>query len=224
MRARRPSAKRRWYPGLLALAAFLSALPAAAQAWTPPAGAGAVGIVYQTIDNTGHRLTDGSFLPGYESESRAIHLQVDYAVSDRLSFSIGVPYIFSKYSGAEPSFSGLPVDECRCWNHGWQDVGASVRYNLINGRLFAVTPSISIGVPTNDYNYFGEAVAGRNLTEMRIGVAAGQRLDIISPRFSLQESYSYAVVEKVLGLPNNRSNFSVEPAFQITRKLAAGAI
>ncbi|HUP47968.1 MAG TPA: hypothetical protein VNA04_04175, partial [Thermoanaerobaculia bacterium] len=209
--------------GVVIAAAFFTTTVALAQAWVPPAGTGAISVVYQTIENTGHRLTDGSLLEGYDSLSRGILFELDYAFTDRFSVSAGVPYIFAKYLGPEPSFSGLPLDECRCWNHGWQDFGATARYNVVSGP-FAVTPFVSIGIPTHDYNYFGEAVLGRNLTELRVGLAAGQRLDMISPRFSVQQRYTYAFVERVLGLPNNRSNFSIEPAFLIGRKLFTRAI
>ena len=64
----------------------------------------------------------------------------DYALTDRFSFTVGLPYLGSKYTGPEPSLFLLPIDECYCWNHGWQDLGATLRYNLANGA-FAVTPS-----------------------------------------------------------------------------------
>jgi Outer membrane protein beta-barrel domain len=204
---------------LLALLALGLASPALAQAWVPPAGIGVVSVVYQTINNTNHRLTDGSLFDGYDSLSRGVLFNLDYAVTDRFSFSIGVPYLGSKYTGPEPSFFGLAVDDCFCWNHGWQDFGATVRYNVVNGG-FAFTPSISFGFPTHNYDYFGEAVLGRNLNEVRLAVDVGQRLDRISDRLSVSARYSYAIVEKVLDLPNNRSNTALEAGILVTRKLA----
>lgn len=204
---------------LLAILALGIASPAFAQAWVPPAGIGVLSVVYQSIDNTKHRLTDGSLLDGYDSVSRGVLLNLDYAITDRFSFSIGVPYLGSKYTGPEPSFFGLEVDDCFCWQHGWQDLGATARYNVTNGA-FAVTPSISVGAPSHDYDYFGEAVLGRNLNELRLAVDVGHRLDRISDRLSVSARYSYAIVEKVLDLPNNRSNVAVESGFLATRKLA----
>jgi hypothetical protein len=204
---------------LLALLALCVAARAYGQAWVPPANVGLVSVMYQTIDNTNHRLTDGSTLDGYDSLSRGVLLSVDYAITDRISFSLGLPYLGSKYTGPEPSFFGLAVDECFCWQHGWQDFAATARYNLVNGA-FALTPSVSFGVPTHDYDFFGEAVLGRNLNEVRIAVDVGQRLDAISDKLSVQGRYSYALVEKVLDLPNNRSNFGIEAGFLATRKLA----
>src|SRR5688572_23901077 len=87
-------------------------------------------------------------------------------------------------TGPEPSFFALPIDDCLCWNSGWQDIAATVRSNVSNG-VFALTPSISVGMPSHDYDYFGEAVLGRNLNEVRIAVDAGRRLDEISDRLSV---------------------------------------
>ena len=176
----------------------------------------------RSINNTNHRLTDGSLFDGYDSLSRGVLFNLDYAVTDRFSFSIGVPYLGSKYTGPEPSFFGLEVDDCFCWQHGWQDFGATARYNVVNGG-FAFTPSIAFGVPTHNYDYFGEAVLGRNLNEVRLAVDVGQRLDSISDRLSVSARYSYALVEKVLDMPNNRSNAALEFGLLVTRKLATRA-
>jgi hypothetical protein len=210
--------------GALAAALVLSAAPTAfAQAWGVPAGVGAASIVFQTIDNTGHRLTDGSMLDGYDSVSRGVMLNLDYAVTDRVSVSFGVPYIAARYTGPEPSFFALPIDDCRCWNRGWQDASITLRYTAVNGA-FALTPSISLGLPTHDYASFGEAVLGRNLKEVRFAVDAGQRLDAISPHLSVSGRYSFAVVEQVLDLPNNRSNAAIEAALLVTRRLSTRAL
>jgi hypothetical protein len=191
----------------------------AAQAWVPPPGIGVISVVYQDIDNTGHRLTDGSMLDGYDSISRGVLFNLDYAVTDRFSFAVGLPYLGAKYTGPEPSFFGLPIDDCLCWNRGWQDVSGSVRYNLANG-IYALTPSISFGVPSHDYDYFGEAVLGRNLKELRLAIDGGRRLDEISDRLSVSGRLAYAFVEEVADIPNNRTNASLEVTLLATRRLA----
>jgi hypothetical protein len=193
-----------------------------AQAWVPPANIGFVTIAYQQIVNTGHRLDDGSFLPGFESSSRSMLVNFDYALTDRFSFSVGLPYVAAKYQGAEPSVFGLEIDECRCWNRGWQDVSATARYNVRNGA-FALTPSVSFGVPSHDYAAVGEAAVGRNLREISVAVDAGQRLDAISDRLSVSARYSYAMVEQVDDVSNNRSNFGVEIAVRASRKASVRA-
>ena len=203
----------------VAVSAALSS-SAFAQAWVPPANIGFVTVAYQQIINTGHRLDDGSFLPGFESASRSMLVNFDYAVSDRFSFSVGLPYVAAKYEGPEPSVFGLDIDECRCWNHGWQDVSATARYNIRNDA-FALTPSVSFGIPSHEYASRGEAAVGRNLREISFALDAGRRLDAISDKLSVSGRYSYAMVEKVDDVSNNRSNFGLEVAVRATRKTSA---
>src|SRR5262249_6563488 len=63
---------------------------------------------------------------------------------------------------------------------------------------------------------------GRHLKEGRIAIDAGQRLEAISPKLSVQGRYSYAFVERVIDdVPNNRSNANFETTYLPTRKLAA---
>jgi hypothetical protein len=210
---------------ILSAVAALCVVPsnASAQAWVAPARLGAVTFAFQHIANTGHRIHDGSlYPPGYDSVSRTFLINFDYSVTDRLSFAVDMPYVGTKYTGPEPSLFGLALDDCFCWNHGWQDLGATARYNIVNGSL-ALTPSIAFGMPTHDYEAFGEAVLGRNLNEVRIGIDVGQRLDAISSRLSVYGRYTYAFVEKVLDVPNNRSNMALGSDVLISRRLVGRA-
>jgi hypothetical protein len=211
--------------GFLAAAVCLgTAVPAAAQAWVPPAGSGSINLTVQTIDNTGHLLTDGSKLDNGKSVNAAIHIEAEYALTDRFSFSLGLPFVFAKYVGPrETPLQFLPVDSCYCWHGAWQDVGMTARYNLAN-RAFALTPSVSVGLPSHDYPFQGEAVAGRRLKEVRLALDAGRRLDAISSNLSVQGRYAYTLVERVLDIPNNRSNATIEAAYRFTRKLSGRAL
>lgn len=201
---------------------FATTRNAAAQAWVPPGGVGSVNLTYQKISNTGHRRTNGFLVERGQTINMGLYVEGEYAFTDRLSVSAGLPYVFAKYTATVPPAPPIPyppVDQCHCWNSGWQDFGFTVRYNVVGGA-FALTPSLSVGVPSHSYDYRGEAVVGRDLKEVRIAVDAGQRLDVISPKLSVQGRYSYAFVERVIDIPNNRSNATLEGAFRLTRKLA----
>jgi hypothetical protein len=178
---------------------------AAAQAWPAPAGTGSVGVTTQIIDNTGHRMTDGFLLEEGKSRNVSIFIDGDFAVTDRLAVSVGLPYVFSRFIGPQDSPANLPVDACRCWNSGFQDFSASLRYTILEGA-FALTPVMGIGVPSHSYLYEGEAVVGYGLMELRIGVDAGLRLSGLSERVALTGRYAYVVVEDAANVPNNRSN------------------
>src|SRR5262249_14405196 len=89
-----------------------------APAWVPPAGVGSIDVTFQRIDNTGHRKPDGSVGPG-SSLDVGLLLDVEYALTDRLSLSGGLPYIFAKYTDSAPPpppIPYLPVDQCHCWH------------------------------------------------------------------------------------------------------------
>jgi hypothetical protein len=211
------------------LAALLvaSGTSAFAQAWVPPAGTGSVTVSFQNLDYSGHFVTDGTFYEAGTSLHNRIDLEADFAVTDRLSIALGVPFVFAKYDDPEPLpdyVPFLPVDDCRCWQSGWQDVGFTARYGLVNGA-FGLTPSVSVGMPSHDYNYHGEAALGERLKELRVAVDAGHRLDFISPRLSVQGRYSYAFVERPIDdVSNNRSNAALDGEFLFTRRLSGRGV
>jgi hypothetical protein len=200
------------------------AASADAQAWVPSAGTGSIGVVVQRIDHTGHRITDGTLFKNGTSVNVSMYVNVDFALTDRLVLSGGIPYVFGRYTDDEPPPPFLPflaIDECRCWNSGAQDVGLTARYNLLNGA-FGLTPSVSVSFPSHGYSYQGEAAIGRSLRELRLAVDAGRRLDVISDRLAVQGQYAYAFVERVLDIPNNRSNARVGMSFRLLRRLSVG--
>ena len=199
---------------------------AEAQAWVLPRGEGTLSFTYQRIDNTGHRRTNGFLVPRGRSLDMSLYLETEYAFTNRFSVTAGLPYVFTKYTDPNPPpppIPFLPGDQCRCWRSGLQDFGMTARYNLVGGAsgAFALTPSVSLGVPSHDYDFRGETALGRNLREARIGVDVGRRLKEISSSLSVQGGYSYAFVEKAMGISSNRSSARVEASYVIKRKLQA---
>jgi hypothetical protein len=194
---------------------------AGAQAWAPPKGTGTISLTHQEINNTGHRRIGGFLDEVGQSTNMALYIEGDYALTDRISVSAGIPYVFAKVTATSPPpapIPRLPWDVCHCWQSDWQDFGFTARYNLFNG-VFGLTPSVSFGVPSHDYQFAGEAVVGRDLKQVQFAVDAGRRLDAISEKLSVQGRYSYAIVERPIDIPNNRSNARWEAAYALTRRL-----
>jgi hypothetical protein len=193
-----------------------------AQAWVPLRGQGAVSFSFQRIDNAGHRLSDGFLAPGGSSVNMSGYIELDYALTDRLSFTAGLPYVFGKYTDTQappPPLPFLPRDQCRCWHSGWQDFGITGRYNLFrtNDGSFSITPSVATGLPSHDYDYRGESTLGSNLKEITVALDVGSRLDAVSPNLSVAGRYSYGFVERVLDIPHNRSNIAAEGRYAFSR-------
>jgi hypothetical protein len=204
---------------VLQAAVFCSLLDTASgQAWAPHKGEGSVNFAFQRISNLGHRLTDGKEVAG-TSTNMGLFVATDYAPTDRLSLSVGIPYVFGKWTDPDPPpFGLLPVDACRCWNSGFQDWSLTSRFNIANDN-FALTPSVSVVLPSQNYDFRGEAALGRHLNEVRLAIDAGQRLGRISPKLFVQGSYSYAFVERPLDISVNRSNIFLEAGFFITERI-----
>jgi len=189
------------------------------QAFTPPSGVGAVTVSWQFVDNTGHRDRDGVFLPRGQSQTTSALAEFEYGITDRLAASVGVPYVFAKYTGALPPPSRLPVDACECWHSAFQDLAASVRYRL-GSETWAITPLFRYGTPSHNYPYEGEAVVGRYLKEAQVGVSAGLKLTRVLPKASVGGGYTYAFVERALKeIKNDRSNAYLEMGYAVTRSL-----
>lgn len=208
--------KRRFFPGT-AIFAVLAFAPVnlSAQAFTLPQGVGAVTVAGQYIDNTGHRLSDGFLRKAGESVSMSSVLEVEYGFTDRLSGSFGIPYVWAKYTGAQPPRSGLPVDRCACWHSGLQDFSFTARYRL-GSETLAFTPHVRYILPSRNYRYQGEAVVGRNLQEAQVGASAGAKLGFL-PNASIGASYTYSFVEEVADVPIDRSIGSIDLGYAVSR-------
>lgn len=202
------------------VAAALASLPSslAGQAFTLPQGLGAVTLAWQYVDNTGHRLTDGFLRKAGESVSTSVILETEYGFTDRLSATVGVPYVWAKYTGGLPPRSNLPVDACQCWHSGLQDFSFGVRYRLGSDEL-AFTPHVRYILPSHDYRFRGEAVIGRNLQETQVGGSVGARLPGFLSKASFQAIYSYAFVEEVADLSIDRSNVFFDLGYAVSRRL-----
>lgn len=209
---------------LVILAVVTSARPAAAQAWAPRKRQGDVTFLTQMIDHVGRVFRDVRF-ECCGTTNVAIGVDVDYGLSDRWSVSFSLPYVFAKYRGGPPdgpaAFLPYPaVDSCHCVHGAFQDVGLGAHYNLLKvRRSFSLMTSLSVGSPTHNYDYAGEAVAGFGLTELDLAADVGQQLDFIVPGLSVDGHYGYALVERELGISHNRSNALFKASYTLPNRL-----
>jgi hypothetical protein len=201
-----------------AIAVLLLPVSVAAQAFTPPPRVGSVTLGWQWVDNTGHILTDGTFFPSGQSVTTSVLVEVDYGVTDRFAATASVPFVFARYTGGLPPFSGLERDACRCWNQSFQDFSIAGRYRF-GDEFWAITPQVRYILPTHDYAYRGEAVVGPNLQQLLLGINGAWRFTA-HPRASIQGGYTYAVVEKAVeDIRANRSNLTSSFGYALTRSV-----
>jgi hypothetical protein len=219
---------------LVVLAGAASARSAAAQAWAPRAREGDVTFVVQTIDHIGRISTDYWF-DCCVTTNVAFVVDAHYGVTDRLSISAGVPYVFAKFSGKDPTkpapppppawYTPVAVDTCKCLHSSFQDVSVGAHYNLFKvRRSFSLTTSVTTGMPSHAYQYVGEAVVGFGLKELSLSADAGQRLDFLLPGLSIDGRYAYSLVEQVLDMSHNRSNIGLDAGYTLPKRLVGHVI
>lgn len=210
------------------IAILAQARPASAQAWVLPQSAGAVTFVVQHIDHVGRMRNDGTRAGVGKAVNYGFDVELDYAFTDRLSISTTLPFVMSRFTDPNPPPPFVPfsaADACRCWQRAFADLGVTTRYNAVNiNRMFMLTPFVSVGIPSHDYDYVGEAVVGRRLKELKLGAYAGQRVDGLLNGLSVEAGYGYTIVERVLGVPNNRSNGSTQVGFALPRGFSTRAM
>ena len=206
---------------LLGVALAWAPVPAAAQAaFTLPQGVGSVTLATQYFDDTGRRLTDGERIFAGRTETVTVFLEADYGITDRLSGTFSLPYVFARYRGdpPPPPIPYVPSDECHCWNSAFQDFILTARYRL-GDDPWAVTPLVRYTLPSHAYNYQGEAVTGFHRKELALGLNAAWRLVGFLPKALIQAGYTYSFVEKFQDIPNDRSNGTIELGYSLKRRL-----
>ena len=219
--------------GVLAALAILASVtnvrPASAQAWAPRARDLEVTFVTQMIDHIG-RIDGDIRFDCCGTTNVAIAADLQYGLTSRWSVSVSVPYVFAKYRGGPPTppVEWLPypeVDSCHCLHGGFQDLGLGVHYNAVRvPRSFSLMTSMTIGEPTHNYEYAGEAVIGFGLTELGLNADAGQRLDFIVPGLSVDGHYGYTIVERALDISHNRSNLRFHTGYEFPSRIGAHMI
>jgi hypothetical protein len=221
--------RRRAATAALAIVAILASVrPAAAQAWAPRAREGDVAFVVQTIDHLGRVFKNVRF-DCCGTTNVALVVDAHYGVTDRWSFSAGLPYIFAKYRGEDytqdtgsPAWLTFsPADACRCTHGAFQDVSFGAHYNLVKvPRSFSLMTSVTAGTPTHDYQYAAEAAIGFDLKELSLSADAGQQLNFLLPGLSIDGRYTYTFVERALDISHNRSNIQLDTGYAFPNRLA----
>lgn len=197
--------------------------PASGQAWTPATGSGSVSVSFQHVEVGDHLfsvdITGEDFGNGYvgrgrraflgDIEANSLTLRVDYGFNDRLALSAALPFVAAKYSGRDPE-SNTVIDD-GSFHSGFQDSSVELRYKAFDGAV-VVTPFVAYTTPAGDYEPLGHAAIGRHLSETRIGSYVGVAFYPLLTY--VHASYSYAFVERVLGVSTDRSDIALAVGYQ----------
>jgi hypothetical protein len=181
-----------------------------------PKGEGTVSLSYQNIFVRDHVFSKNDAHDVGHILSHAATLNVDYSFTDRLAVSVNMPFVASKYYGPKPH--QLPIDN-GTYNSGFQDFTTDLRYRL-SLRPVVLTPFFRAVIPSHNYEYFAHSAVGRDQREFQLGANFGRRLNPIVPNAFVQARYSYAFVERILGIAPNRSDAELQLGYFLTRRLS----
>lgn len=121
-------------------------------------------------------------------------MEVSYGLTDRLTATVGLPFISSRLTGSFPAGVALgPLDDGQ-YHGDFQDVRADLRWQ-IRAQPIALTPVIGVNVPSHHYEVIGEAVPGKRTREVFAGLNVGRAF---GARAYAHARYVYSRVEKVV--------------------------
>jgi hypothetical protein len=193
------------------------------QPWVPPRGEGSVSISYQNYYTLGHYDLQGRPNTNGATHSKAVALDLDYGVTDRIALVVGVPFISSKYTGPPSYFVGGkvtfpgPLDD-GTYHGALQDFRVAVRRMFIAGPV-ALTPFVGGTVPSHEYETQGEAVPGRGRPELRLGASLGVPLDRLLAGASMEVRYGLGAAPPEDGHSSVRSLIDLEGGVRVLPRL-----
>lgn len=191
----------------LCLVVFLFALPTVlcAQAWLSPKGEGTYSVLYQYGFDRYHGLSKGEAVDRGHISLQTLLTDVDYSLTERLAVRVSMPFINSKYSGADghrvirdKPETLVKLDDGD-YHGSIQDFRVEARYNISRKGLM-ITPLFQVILPSHSYPTLSHAAVGTAQREYRTGVNIGRRLNPILPKAYVQARYAFGVVERVANI------------------------
>lgn len=198
--------------GRIAIAGLLlvTASSAYAQAWLPAKGEGTVSVLVSNTLSKDHFLPDERYDFGH-IDANTVLFDVTYGLTDRVSVTVGVPIVTSRYRGTFPH-RPITLDDGN-WHTTSQDFRFNFRYNVMRGPL-VVTPFVGSDLPSRQYEFFAHAAPGRHLKEVSSGVSVGRLFADLG--LVLQGRYGLSFSEGALDQSRRYSQLSVEAAYFLT--------
>jgi hypothetical protein len=204
--------------GVLSTAVLIAPAQAAAQAWVPAKGEGAIAIAAQNMLVTNHLAGTERKAVG-EIDTYVLLADLSYGLTDKVAVDLAVPLVTSRYrgSGGHP---GTDIDD-GTFRSTVTDFRMSVRYNITRkGMVF--TPYIGTVVPSHGYQYYGHAAPGQRLREVQVGAFAAKYIAFgrLAGLF-VSGRAGYGFVEKVADMSHNRTSGDFEVGYFLTSSLRA---
>lgn len=220
---------------VVAWLAFASLLPwsaclAQTQSWVPGKGHGSASIAYQDLHIGTHTDSHGNpAFPGF-IDNHAAFFDFDYGLSDRLAVHVALPFKSNRFVGPGVHNPGTLDDDHGesfqddgQYHGGWQNWNIALRYQWRDKGL-KVTPFVSLGYPTHDYNTFAHSALGTHQRHLQFGVNIGRQFAPPLQKLYFQAGYAYSIMQKVEDRQVNHSTINAEVGWFFTPRFSANLL
>lgn len=192
-----------------------------AQAWVGEKGSLNVGLDYNLAISDSVKGDEETF-PDAGTTSHQITIGAEYTPVERLAVTAALPFLAIKYTGDRvlaPHPGGGRYDDGNT-HTTLTDLRVGARYQVLE-EPFALAPHIGGSIPVADYETVGNAVAGRNLKAVHLGLGLGKVfLDSayvhLLYEYSLVERYDRTEITKLFG--QNRSDLAFTLGYKLLQQ------
>lgn len=190
----------------------------------PRKGSGQIVLTYQFNSTDGFESDIGK-LPIGSIDTHVMSVELEYALTDRLTISAGIPYVKKRYNDGPLPHDPLLLDPPRPyienvddgdWNSDFQDFNIGARYRVKEGA-FSVEPFAYLGVPSQEYPFYGNAAVGQQLTRLQVGSSFMWYPGLSNAYY--RADIGYVFVEETLGVSVNYLNVRAEVGYQFGPRL-----
>ena len=187
-------------------------------------GSGQFVLTYHFNTTDGFESSIGD-LPIGSIDTHVMNFELQYALTDRLTIIVGVPYVRKRYNNGPLPHDPLLLDPPRPyienvdlgdWNSDFQDFNIGAKYQIREGA-FSVAPFVNLGIPSNEYPFYGNAAIGQQLTRLQVGSSLMWYPGLSNAYYSADISYVF--VEKTLGVSVNYWNIRAEAGYQFGARM-----
>ncbi|HEX8109799.1 MAG TPA: hypothetical protein VF516_18840 [Kofleriaceae bacterium] len=186
---------------------------ARAQAWVEDKGTLELNLGYNLGISDKVIVDKGSDFADAGVTTHEITLAAEYVPLEHLAVGVGLPMALLEYTGVKSAASAHPGGgryDDGSLHATLTDLRAGARYQLLEDPL-ALAPHIAVSIPVASYETVGNAVAGRHLKALHLGLAVGR---VFGESTYVHALYEFSIVEKydrtmeTAQFGQNRSDFT----------------
>jgi hypothetical protein len=193
---------------------------ARAQAWVDDKGSLGFSLDYNLGISDKVVVDKGNDFPDAGSTTHEFTLGAEYVPVQHLAVDVALPLVLIEYTGQKNGASAHPgggrYDDGNL-HTTLTDLRAGVRYQVLEDPL-ALTPHIAVSIPVASYETVGNAVGGRHLKALHLGLSAGR---VFAESAYVHALYEFSLVEKydrtmeTAQFGQNRSDFTATVGYRL---------